>query len=419
MGWHLSKAPVTRSLGSLRCLAVMAVFALGACSQSSGPAYPTGAGATTGQGTGQATAPARVPERPVLDPNRPVTLALLVPRTAQAENAARLAEALSNAARLGISELRDPQLRLRVYDTSGRPEIAAAAARKAVAEGANIVLGPLFSASTEAAADVVVPEGLSVISFSTDSAIAGSGVYLSGYTPEAEARRILDYAGSSGRRFVGVFRPRNPYGDAAARGVRDAEAVGAVRIVASTAYERSFKGIEQASQPFAGSVRDAGADAVLLPSGGKELQAVASFLNYHRVDPARVQYLGLGQWNSRASFQEASLRGGWFPAPDPTTMERFAARYAARYGAEPPVLASLGYTAVQVAGQLVAEARRNPGVELFAPEEMTRPTGFRGAYGPIRFRPDGIAEHGLAILEVGPRSFTVRDPAPLGFRAGF
>lgn len=414
MAGQLSKAR-----GLAGPLALLLVLALAACSQPrSGGPWPGTTAQDQQAGTASASAGTADPGPSTIDPNRPVTLALLVPRSARAETAATLGTAISNAARLAISELRDPQIRLNVYDTGGDPARAAAATRRALDEGADLVLGPLFSASTEAAADVAGPEGVAVISFSTDTAVAGGPVYVSGYAPEAEARRILDYAGSQGRRFVGVFRALTPYGEAAARGVREAEAAGRVRVVATGAYERSFKGIEEASGPFAAAAGDAGADAVLLPAGGKELQAVASFLNYYRLDPARTTYLGLGQWNSRASFEEASLRGGWFPAPDPTAVRSFAARYAERYGAEPPVLASLGYTAVQIAGQLVAEARRSGSREPFGHAALTRPEGFRGAYGPVRFRDDGVAEHGLAVLEVGVRSFTVRDPAPLSFRAG-
>ncbi|MEM9146964.1 MAG: penicillin-binding protein activator [Pseudomonadota bacterium] len=347
-----------------------------------------------------------------------MTVALLIPRTAPSDGAARLGAAIEKAARLGHADLGDPLVRLRAYNTAGQPGAAADAARRALSEGAEIVLGPLFSESTRAVAEVLGPVGITLISFSTDTAVARPRVYISGYTPEAETRRILAYAGQQGRRFVSVFRPRTPYGDAAARGVSGTEANGRVRIVASGIYERSFKGIEAASEPFANSARDAGAEAVLLPAGGKELQAVASFLNYFQLDPESTKYLGLGQWNSRASFQEASLNGGWFPAPDPDAVQSFAGRYAAEYGAEPPVLASLGYTAMQIAGQLIAEARRAGQEDAFDHFTITRPEGFRGAFGPVRFKGNGVAEHALAILEVGPRQFIVRDPAPRSFGAG-
>ena len=48
------------------------------------------------------------------------------------------------------------------------------------------------------------------------------------------------------------------------------------------------------------------------------------------------------------------------------------------------------------------------------------PNGFSGVDGIFRFRPDGSAERGLAILEVSPNGFAVVDPAPRSFpQAGF
>jgi hypothetical protein len=72
----------------------------------------------------------------------------------------------------------------------------------------------------------------------------------------------------------------------------------------------------------------------------------------------------------------------------------------------------LGYDAVQVAGQLLAEARRTGTRDPFGYRELTRPEGFQGALGPLRFRPDGLAERAMAILEVGDGRFEVADPAP-------
>jgi hypothetical protein len=43
---------------------------------------------------------------------------------------------------------------------------------------------------------------------------------------------------------------------------------------------------------------------------------------------------------------------------------------------------------------------------------LTRIEGFQGALGPLRFKPNGLSQRAMAILEVGPRSFEVLDPAP-------
>ncbi|MGF1501535.1 MAG: penicillin-binding protein activator [Paracoccaceae bacterium] len=403
----LSKAPRCRGLFARGLRAALAGLSLlaAACAQT-GSGSGGGAGGATGQG------PA-VPPVPPVDVTRSVDLALLLPRTVENEGVSRLAAAISNAARLAIADVNDPVLVLREYDTAGQPERAVAAAEQAVAEGADLILGPFFGASTRAVAPVAGAAGLRVISFSTDLGAAGGPVYVSGYTPEAEARRILGYAARQGLRRIGVFRAQTAYGDAAAAAAGRAAADFGLAIQASLAYEPSFVGIEAASGPFAEEARAFEVDAVLLPAGGRELQATGSFLNFRGIDPQNVQYLGLGQWQSRASFDEPALQGGWFPAPDPVAASRFSARYAERYGERTAPLAALGYDAVAVAAQLVATARVTGSTAPFTDAAITRPQGFRGALGQLRFTPDGGVERETAILEVGNRRFVVREPSQL------
>ena len=360
------------------------------------------------------TVPQTTPRLPAgsVDPNRPVVVALLAPLTAANEGAANAGNALANAARMAMIDRADPTMELRVYDTAGNPQGARSMAQKAVGEGAALILGPLFSANTGGVGDVAGAAGINVISFSTDSAVAGGPVFLSGFLPEAEAERIVGFAASRGLDRIAVFYPQTDYGGAAIRGADEAALSSSARVVAASGYPRSFEGIQDNSGPFAGAALAAGATAVLLPDSGHGLRSASAFMDYSGLDPAVVKYLGLGQWNSSATLQEPTLQGGWFPAPDPNKLDIFSSLYAARYGAQPPFIAVLGYDAVQVAGQLLAAARRDGSRTPFGRAELTRIEGFQGALGPLRFEPGGLNQRAMAILAVGARSFEVLDPAP-------
>jgi ABC-type branched-subunit amino acid transport system substrate-binding protein len=363
------------------------------------------------------TAPSGAQANPALsagrvDPNRPVMVALLAPLTATDEGAASVGKALANAARMAAVDLSDPSLELRVYDTGGNPQTARAMAQKAVGEGAALILGPLFGANTGGVGDVAGAAGINVISFSTDSTVAGGPVFLSGFLPESEARRIVGYAASRGLDRIAVFYPQTGYGAAALRSAEAAVSSRGGGVVVAAGYSRTFQGIQDSSEPFAGEALAAGANAVLLPDREQGLRSAAAFMDYNGVDPARVKYLGLGQWNSSATLQEPALQGGWFPAPDPNRLDSFSRLYAARHGAQPPFVAVLGYDAVQVAGQLLAEARRNGSFTPFGRAELTRAEGFQGALGPLRFEQSGLNQRAMAILRVGVRGFEVLDPAP-------
>ena len=43
------------------------------------------------------------------------------------------------------------------------------------------------------------------------------------------------------------------------------------------------------------------------------------------------------------------------------------------------------------------------------------PSGFTGVDGLFRFRPDGLVQRGLAVLEVQPQGNVVISPAPQSF----
>ncbi len=61
---------------------------------------------------------------------------------------------------------------------------------------------------------------------------------------------------------------------------------------------------------------------------------------------------------------------------------------------------------------IVARDLRDP---KFQPPTLTNPEGFAGATGLFRLRQDGLAEHGLAILEVAGGGARMIEPPPEGF----
>jgi branched-chain amino acid transport system substrate-binding protein len=379
---------------------LVGIFAVASCAPTTSA---RDARAPAGQATGD------------VDAAGPVTVALLTPSSSPNPGASQLGQALDNAARLAMADLNDPLLQLRVYDTGGDAGRAAAAARQAVGEGAELLLGPLFAETTRAVASTAAGGDLNVISFSTDSNIAGGPVFLSGFLPEMEARRITSFARARGFDTIGVLYPETDYGRLALRG---AEAAAGPAIVVRTSYARTNEGIPPAASAFAARVQETGARGLLLAESGQGLQYVAAILGSEGIGTPEEKFLGLGQWDARATLETPELAGGWFAAADPTALRGFVDRYRQRFGTVPPQLAVLGYDAVQIAGQLLAEARQTGSGDPFSREAITRPQGFRGAVGPIRFSPDGLGERGMAILEVGPGSFRVIDPAPAVFGAG-
>ena len=353
---------------------------------------------------------------PKVNATQTVKVAVLAPVTASNAGAASLGRALVNAAKLAERDLRrSTKIELMVFDTGGNAGRASAAASKAIAQGAKIILGPLFSANTKAVGAVAAARDVKVIAFSTDSAVAGDPVYLSGFLPEMEARRVIGYARSRGIRATGIFYPQSPLGEVALRGARHAAGS---NLVATTSFDRTAEGIVNGARTFADQVRSSGAVGLLVADSGRGLIFAVDQLGENGLTGEQYRYLGLGGWNSRATLSSIKLRNAWFPAPDPSAMQRFVSRYSSRYGTVPPPLAVLGYDAVLIVGQLLQDAAASGSNQPFSTAALTRGQGFRGAVGAIRFTRSGLGQRGMAILEVGDSEFDVVDPAPRSFGRG-
>jgi branched-chain amino acid transport system substrate-binding protein len=150
-------------------------------------------------------------------------------------------------------------------------------------------------------------------------------------------------------------------------------------------------------------------DAILIADGDARLRSVAALLTFYDVDPAEVRFLGTMRWQDDPRvLEETALRSGWFAALPPETMNAFRNRYQRVFGTEPQQLAALAYDATA----LVVIVARDLGDRDFEAATLTNPEGFSGATGLFRLRPDGLADHGLAILEVDGAATRTIDPAP-------
>src|SRR5256885_1642445 len=78
--------------------------------------------------------------------------------------------------------------------------------------GAELILGPLFAQSVTPAAQVARARSVPLIAFSTDSNVAGRGVYLLSFLPESDVDRVVEYAIAQGRRSFVALVPDNAYG---------------------------------------------------------------------------------------------------------------------------------------------------------------------------------------------------------------
>jgi hypothetical protein len=154
-------------------------------------------------------------------------------------------------------------------------------------------------------------------------------------------------------------------------------------------------------------------DALLIAQGGVGLRGIASMIGANGIDTSKVKLLGTGLWYDPAITKEGALTGGWFAAPAPHAQDAFDAKYRSIFDAQPPQLATLAYDAIS----LVALLAPGEPYHRFTRAALVDPNGFAGVDGIFRFKEDGTAERGLAILQVEPEGFQVIEPAPTTFQA--
>jgi ABC-type branched-subunit amino acid transport system substrate-binding protein len=359
------------------------------------------------------TPPPQFAEQPPAPPptNGQVRVALILPLSAQG-NAGVAAQSMKNAAEMALAEFKQPNVQLLVKDDAGNPQTAQTAAQQAVAEGAEIIVGPLFAQSVGAVASVARPRAIPVIAFSTDASVASRGVYLLSFLPESDVRRIVDYAVSRGKRSFAALLPNNAYGTVVEAALQQEAARRGARVVALEKYAAPGSGMAEAARRLATSVK--GADALFIPDGADVLPQVAQQLASAGVNLKRVQLLGSGLWDDPRVMSDAQLDGGWFAAPEQAGYRDFAARYRKRFGQDPVRTATLAYDAVALVAALV----KTQGTQRFTDQVLTNPSGFGGIDGVFRFRPDGTNERGLAVLRVAPGGGQVISPAPRSFAPG-
>ena len=355
--------------------------------------------------TPQPEGPAGPQQQPLAVGDGQVKVGLILPLSA-AGNAGVAAQSMKNAAEMALAEFQNPNIQLLIKDDGGSPQGAQQVTQQALGEGAEIILGPLFAASVPATAQLTRARGVSVIAFSTDSSVAGRGVYLLSFLPESDVNRIVDYSASIGKKSFAALLPDNAYGNVVEAAFKQA----AGRKGRVVAFEKYSVDRSAAARTVAQSLGSA--DALFIADDGESVVASVDALAAAGANLRNIQLLGTGLWDNPRVYASSALQGGLYAAPDPSGFRAFSSRYRAKYGADPVRTATLAYDAVALVAALSKQ-----GAQRFAPETLTNPSGFAGIDGLFRFRSDGSNERGLAVMKVASGGGTPVAGSPKSFGA--
>ena len=348
----------------------------------------------------------------------PVQVALLVPSGTGDGATESIARSLENAARLAMRDLNGVTIDLRVYPTAADASLAAANAEKAVDEGAQIIIGPVYAAPSNAAGRAVAGKGVNVLSFSNNAAIAGGNLFVMGQTFRNTAERMTSYAVSQGKQRFVVVAGRDAAGEQGKNAIQQAVTAQGASVVGTVEYALSQQDVIAAIPAIRSAVTDNGADALFLTTDtATALPLLSQLLPEAGVSSEVTQFMGLTRWDIPA--QTLSLPGvqnGWFALPDQGAASAFSGQYQAAYGAAPHPIGGLAFDAIAAIGALASQGQ---GQTLTA-TALTQGAGFRGASGIFRLNPDGTNTRGLAVATISEAQVKILSPAPQRFGgAGF
>lgn len=349
-----------------------------------------------------------------INTNKPIPVALLIPGESASSGDNILARSLENAARLAIADLEGVQIDLRVYNTSGQAERAAAVAKEAVGDGAKIILGPLYAESANAVGVALSGRNVNILAFSNKPSIAGGNVFVLGNTFQNTADRVVSYTLRQGMQKVMIVHGANNVSEEAGRDalMRSAQSKGA-SITAVSSFEMSQQGVINAIPAIASDARSTGTQAILFASGTEgALPLLTQLLPENGVSTDTTQFVGLTRWDiPNATLDLPGVQNGWFALPDPGLSARYTARFQSAFGEAPHPISGLAYDGIAAIGALAKSGDSG----ALTREALTQSSGFVGVNGVFRLMPDGTNQRGLAIAQIQENQVIVIDPAPRSF----
>ena len=333
---------------------------------------------------------------------------------------ATLGQSLLDAATLALHDIYMPlktdQIKARIIlipkDTGSSPASAGAAAEEALAQGAQLIIGPLYGAASSAAAPAARKSGVPMLSLSNNKTVAGDNVYVFGFLPDQQVNRVTDYAARTNISSFGALLPNDAYGTTVADTLKSTLTSRAIHIEPIEMYAKTSANLDAAVDRLRQGYDRARFQALFIAEGGDQLKAILAALKAKGFARGSARLVGTGLWDDEATIKNPDMQGAWFASSPPQFYASFERHFVAAYHYKPERLASLAYDAVTMAAELSMKA----GTANFSQAALTQPQGFHGpANGLYRLMPGGTSERALSVMEINNGAVKMLATAPLGF----
>lgn len=367
-------------------LLVFSSFILAACTPTNNSPWGVSTNAPrTTNGSNVIVNPNALPQDGVTPLTGTTKIGFVVPLTGRGGD---IGTSLLDAAQLAIFDMGVQNVELLPADTQGTRKGAFDATKDAISRGADIIVGPLFAEDVKAVSSLSSPSR-PVIGFTTDWTAANNNTFVMGFLPHAQVERILAYEARRGKRDFAFVIPQTEYGSLISSSGQ--------RLL--KAYNLPPAKIVNSSQELVSLLQSGKKiDSVLIGMAAPEASQIASAI---QSTPQRPQILGTGLWQEQSAVNYPSLNGALYASPSPNNKQKFEQDYRRNFGRSPQTISSLGYDATALVISL-SRLGQKPTTQA-----LTSPEGFNGLDGTFKFRPDGLVERSLAVIQMSNGSRSV------------
>ena len=342
-------------------------------------------------------------------------IALLAPFSGEHK---KMGQSLLEAAQMAITQSKNKQISLLPIDTKGTEEGAVTATQRAIEYGASIIIGPVFSKNTKKVYQITKDTNITLFSLSNDQKLSNRGLYVFGYSPQEQIRRLFHFFKEKNIHNIGLFLPETSYGlfilQASQQIANDygikISAIGEYNykssnfsepiITMSRFHERkeiSLQGQRVIPPEY---------QAILLPEVDENnVRAIAAQLDYFDTAGPHVVLAGLEPWNNLHNlYQEKSLLGAIFVGLNRKTRNHFIQNYERLFKKAPHHLASIAFDTTALA--IYALQQNSPVSQIVAKAKK----GFEGADGILHIKNNGRVERGYTIYQFNENAIKAIDP---------
>ncbi|WP_130470182.1 penicillin-binding protein activator [Candidatus Magnetaquicoccus inordinatus] len=309
-----------------------------------------------------------------------------------------MGEHLRRAAKKALADYPTTPIQLQIADSGETAESSKKGIQELLNQQVDVIIGPVFYATVQPAIEMASAAQIPIVTLNPqrEGDSLPKGAFSNAFQPEQQAKIMAKHAVVDKKLTrIAILAPESEYGRGVAKTFTDeAHALGGA--IVRSAY------FAQDANDFSPWLKALGTqyDALFLPASAKQVRLIAPQAAAFRTGNQKITLLGTSLWNSPELLAEGGeyLEGALFCDVDNQAKEQFRQSFRQTWEEDPSALAILAYDGVAMIAQLLQDQPMQSG--KITPSALTRPGGFRGANGTLRFLENGLSRRPYSIFQI-------------------